>query len=57
MLQHQLPVGIRDATNMWGGERMHKSPGHDKYSLYGIKKTFTKVEAHAGMEERLVRDL
>ena len=36
---------------------MHKSPGHDKYSLYGIKKTFTKVEAHAGMEERLVRDL
>ena len=42
----------------WGGGRIHKSLGRAKSNLAGIrKKTFTKIETHAGMAERMVRYL
>ena len=40
-----------------GGEITHKSIGHDQSPLAGIRKKTLKIEVHAGMEERLVRDL
>ena len=42
---------------MWG-ERINKTLGDSESSLAGIwGKTFTKIEAHAGMAEQLVIDL
>ena len=40
-----------------GGEVINKTLGRAKYSLAGINFFFTKVEAHAGMAEELVRKL
>ena len=41
-----------------GGGVIHKPLGHAKSTLEGILKTpLTKIEAHEGMSERLVRDL
>ena len=58
MVLYQLPMGLRDATNRrWGG-RINKALGDVESTLEGIReKTLTKIEAHAGMAERLVRDL
>ena len=51
-------MGLRYATNRrWGG-RIKKSLGDVESTLAGIwEKTFTKIEADAGMAERLARDL
>ena len=63
MVQHTLPVGLRYETYRWGeggggGMRgINKALGHAKYSLSGILKNCKKVKAHAGIEERLTRDL
>ena len=41
-----------------GGEVINKALGGVESTLEGFeKKTFTKIEAHAGMAKRLVRDL
>ena len=51
-------MGLRDATNRRWGERINKALGGVESTLEVIReKTFTKIEAHAGMAERLVRDL
>ena len=59
MVQYQLPMGLRDAAHRKGGGDNQQSPwecgiyiGRDVK-----KKTFPKIEAYAGMIERLVRDL
>ena len=59
MVLYQLPMGLRDATNWWwGGGESTKLLGMLNLPRQGFeKKTFTKIEAHAGMAERLVRDL
>ena len=45
-------------TYRWGREITHKTFGHAKSSLAGIrKKILTKIEAHVGMVERLIRHL
>ena len=58
MLLYQLPMGLWDATNRrWGG-RINKALGDAESTLAGIwGKFFSKIEANAGMAERLVRDL
>ena len=40
-----------------GGERINKSIGGVESTLEGIREKFTIIEGHAGMAERLVRDL
>ena len=51
-------MGLRDAANWRWGDRINKALGGDESTLEGIReKTFTKIEAHAGMDERLVRYL
>ena len=51
-------MGLRDATNWGWGDRINKALGDVEYTLEGIReKTFTTIEAHAGMAERLVIDL
>ena len=51
-------MGLRDATNRRWGDIINKALGDGESTLEGIReKTFTKIEAHAGMAERLVRDL
>ena len=57
MVWDKLSVGLWDATYRWGGGGFHKYIGRVKYSLAGFKKTFTKIEAHEGMDERMVIDL
>ena len=58
MVLYQLPMGLQDATNQRWGERINKDLGGAESTLAGIReKTFTKIEANAGMPERLVRDL
>ena len=40
------------------GEGVNKALGNAEYTLAGIRKNkLTKIEAYAGMAERLVRDL
>ena len=47
-----------DASHRRGQKRINKALGDDEYTLKGIReKTFTKIEAFAGMAERLVTDL
>ena len=51
-------MGLRYATNPRWQERINKALGGVESTLAGIrKKTFTKIEAHAGMAKGLVRDL
>ena len=51
-------MGLRDATNRRWGERINKALRGVESTLAGIlEKNFTKIEANAGMPERLVRDL
>ena len=51
-------MGLRDTTNQRWGEITNKALGDVESTLAEIwEKTFTKIEAHAGMVERLVRDL
>ena len=57
MVGHKIPLCIWDVTYMRGRGVIHKDLGHAKYSLGGFQKTFTKLEAHAGMYERMVRYL
>ena len=58
MVLYQLSVGLQDATNRRGGERINKTLEDVEFTLEGVLgKTFTKIEAHAGMAKRLVRDL
>ena len=60
MVQHQLPVGIRDTTYRWGGGggRIYKYLGYDKSSFKGIQReTFKKIEEHADIAYQMVRDL
>ena len=58
MVLYQLPMGLRDATNRRWGKRINKALGDAESTLEGIReKTFTKIEARAGMAELLVRDL
>ena len=46
-----------DATNRRWGERINKALGGVESTLGIREKNFTKIEAHTGMAERLVRDL
>ena len=58
MVLYQRPMGLRDATNRRWGDRINKALGYVDPTLAGIReKIFTKIEAHTGMAERLVRDL
>ena len=58
MVIYQLPMGLQDATNRRWGERINKSLGDAESTLAGIwEKSFSKLEAHAGMAEQLVRYL
>ena len=58
MVLYQRPMGFRDANNRRWGERIIKALGDAESTLAGIwEKPFSKIEAHAGMAERLVRDL
>ena len=58
MVQYQLPMGLRGAAHRMRGDRTNKALGNAESTLTGIReKTFTKIEIHAGMEERLVKDL
>ena len=51
-------MGLRDANNWRWGDRSNEALGDVEYILEGIReKNFKKIEAHAGMAERLVRDL
>ena len=51
-------MGLRDETNRRWGERINKALGDAESTLAGIReKTFTQIEANAGMAEPLVRDL
>ena len=52
-------MGLRDAIYRYGGcgGKTPNSLGCAKSSLEGIQKTFTKIEAHSGISERLVIDL
>ena len=51
VVQHQLPVDLQDAIYRWGGERIRKALGNANLTWQGFeKKSFTKIEAHAGME-------
>ena len=51
-------MGLWDANNRRWGERINKSLRDVESTLAGIwEKTFTKIEAYAGMYEPLVRDL
>ena len=58
MVQYKLPMGIQDASHRRGGEIFNEALGNAESTLAGIrKKTSTRIEAYAGMAERLVRDL
>ena len=52
-------MGLRDANNQsWGGGGSKKLLGMLNPHWKGFeKKTFTKIEVHAGMSKRMVRDL
>ena len=49
--------GIRYKNYRGERDTIHKALGHAKISLAGIRKNITRIEAHAGMAERLVKDL
>ena len=58
MVLYQRPMGLRDATYPRWGESINKALGGAESTLAGIwEKSFSKIEAHSGMAERLVRDL
>ena len=51
-------MGLQNANNRRWEELINKALGDVEYTLEGIReKSLTKIEAHAGMAERLVRDL
>ena len=50
-------MGIRDSYHKREGERINKALGNFESTLAGIQIFFTKIEAYAGMVERLMRDL
>ena len=56
MAQYKLPMGIKDAYHRRrGGDRINKALGNSESTLAGIReKTFTKIEANAGMVEWLM---
>ena len=56
MVRGKPLVDIWDATYWRGRERIHTALGHAKYSLAGLI-FFTRIESHADMYERIVRDL
>ena len=57
MIHHQLPVGIQDAIYRWGGGRPTKFLGMINLLCWVLEKTFTLIEVHSDMAERLVGDL
>ena len=57
MLQYKLPIVLQDSAHRRGGEIVNKVIGNAQSTLAGIRIFFTKIEAYAGMSERLVRDL
>ena len=58
MVQYQMPMGLRDETHKRGEEKINKALGNAESTLAEFReKTFTKIEAYAGMAERLVGDL
>ena len=58
MVLYQLSMSLRYGNNRRWGERINKALGDAEFPFAGIQeKTFSKVEANAGMAERLVRDL
>ena len=58
MVQYQLPMGLWDAYQRMGGETINRALGGSESTLARIrKKTFTKIEINAGMEEQLVKYL
>ena len=51
-------MGLWDANNRRGAEKINKALGDAESTVEGIrKKTFPNIEAEAGMAERPVRDL
>ena len=57
MVKHQLTVGLRGAAYRWGERESTKILVIINVAWRGFEKQITKIEAHAGMAERLVRDL
>ena len=58
MIQYQIIMGIWDADNMGRrGREPTKLLGMLNINRQGLKEAFTKIERHAGMEERMVSDL
>ena len=58
MVQYQLPMGLWDPAHMRGEGGINKALGNAESTLVGIwKNIFTRIEACAGMAERLVRYL
>ena len=57
MVQYQIPMSLQDAAHRGGGG-VNKDIGNSESTMTGIReKRYTKVEAYAGIAERLVRDL
>ena len=51
-------MGLWYAAHRMGGERINRALGDSESTLARIrKKTFTKIEIDAGMEEQLVKYL
>ena len=57
MVQYQLTMGLWDAAHKRGGERINEALGDAESTLAGIRIYKKKIEAYAGMVERLVTDL
>ena len=58
MVQYQLPMGLWDAAHRRGERESTKLVVMLNLPWQGFeKKTFTKIEAHAGMAEGLAKDL
>ena len=57
MVQYQLPMSLLGAAHRRGGGGSTKLLVMLNQPSQGFKNFFTKIEAYAGMAERLVRDL
>ena len=58
MILNDNSMGLQDATNRRWGRESTKLLGMLNLPWQGYeKKTFTKIEVHAGMAKRMVRDV
>ena len=56
MVYYQLSMGLWGTSHRRGGGGSTNLLGMLNLPCQGFIKTFTKIEAHAGMAERLMRD-